>query len=82
MIGPRGEPLVTHEQMLERQAIAIRTNLFMSLIPVVASRRLEPADPILGNHSDQATRDIAEKIAYEAEVITLAAMRKMGITFS
>jgi hypothetical protein len=54
----------------QANAVAMFTNVYLGLVPVVASRRLE---------ASYAAAADPDAIAEEAESIALAAMRRLGI---
>lgn len=75
IIGPNGRPAVSREQQAMMAIEQMRTNLYLSLIPVVASKRIA-AEPGAFGYDGQV-----DAIAQEADEITIAALKRMGIEF-
>ena len=79
IFGANGRPVMSPDQEQAMAVLTLRTNLYMSLVPVVAAKRLVQGERWKGEGSDETTAE--DEIANEADQITLAALRRMGIVF-
>lgn len=79
IVGPNGQPQLTQEQAMQIKINDMRLGLYLSLIPVVAASRLQQS--LKGDDWDGDRTDCHDKIAEEADVITVAALKRMGINF-